>query len=151
MTWLSCVKSVPSLQLCFLYKMTHIYNIVIIFRSSPVHIFGSSNSLHSYARPPLASSAPNPSRGHLRERRRVRVNFPILDSPVLWLFTAKFMCNMHSEAVYFNDVCIRFFFMIYNRPAVNRSQGFSQCPHHFLMTKTWPGLTPGPPQPGIAS
>ncbi|XP_075996121.1 HMG box-containing protein 1 isoform X2 [Genypterus blacodes] len=41
-------------------------------RSSPVHIFGSSNSLHSYARPPLASSAPNPSRGHLREHRRVR-------------------------------------------------------------------------------
>ncbi|XP_077601193.1 HMG box-containing protein 1-like [Stigmatopora nigra] len=41
-------------------------------RSSPVHIFGNSNSLHSYARPPLASSAPNPSRGHLRERRRVR-------------------------------------------------------------------------------
>uniref|UniRef100_A0A8C5G7D4 HMG-box transcription factor 1 n=1 Tax=Gouania willdenowi TaxID=441366 RepID=A0A8C5G7D4_GOUWI len=41
-------------------------------RSSPVHIFGTSNSLHSYARPPLASSAPNPYRGHLRERRRVR-------------------------------------------------------------------------------
>uniref|UniRef100_A0A8C5EDB5 HMG-box transcription factor 1 n=1 Tax=Gouania willdenowi TaxID=441366 RepID=A0A8C5EDB5_GOUWI len=37
-------------------------------RSSPVHIFGTSNSLHSYARPPLASSAPNPYRGHLRER-----------------------------------------------------------------------------------
>ncbi|KAM9814461.1 HMG box-containing protein 1 isoform 2-T2 [Syngnathus typhle] len=43
-------------------------------RSSPVHIFGSSNSLHSYARPPLASSAPNPSRGHLRERRRARAS-----------------------------------------------------------------------------
>lgn len=43
-------------------------------RSSPVHIFGNSNSLHSYARPPLASSAPNPSRGHLRERRRVRAS-----------------------------------------------------------------------------
>ncbi|XP_077373788.1 HMG box-containing protein 1 [Festucalex cinctus] len=43
-------------------------------RSSPVHIFGTSNSLHSYARPPLASSAPNPSRGHLRERRRVRAS-----------------------------------------------------------------------------
>uniref|UniRef100_A0A1A8G7P8 HMG box-containing protein 1 n=1 Tax=Nothobranchius korthausae TaxID=1143690 RepID=A0A1A8G7P8_9TELE len=43
-------------------------------RSSPVHIFGSSNSLHSYARPPLASSAPNPSRGHFRERRRVRAS-----------------------------------------------------------------------------
>ncbi|XP_061780563.1 HMG box-containing protein 1 [Nerophis lumbriciformis] len=41
-------------------------------RSSPVHIFG--NSLHSYARPPLASSAPIPSRGHLRERRRVRAS-----------------------------------------------------------------------------
>lgn len=45
----------------------------LFFRSSPVHIFGNSNSLHSYARPPLASSAPTPSRGHLRERRRVRV------------------------------------------------------------------------------
>lgn len=45
------------------------------FRSSPVHIFGNSNSLHSYARPPLASSAPNPSRSHLRERRRVRVTY----------------------------------------------------------------------------
>uniref|UniRef100_A0A3Q3DDQ2 HMG box-containing protein 1 n=1 Tax=Hippocampus comes TaxID=109280 RepID=A0A3Q3DDQ2_HIPCM len=43
-------------------------------RSSPVHIFGNSNSLHSYARPPLASSAPTPSRGHLRERRRVRAS-----------------------------------------------------------------------------
>ncbi|XP_062418943.1 HMG box-containing protein 1 isoform X3 [Pungitius pungitius] len=43
-------------------------------RSSPVHIFGNSNSLHSYARPPLASSAPNPSRGHFRERRRVRAS-----------------------------------------------------------------------------
>ncbi|XP_068614362.1 HMG box-containing protein 1-like [Brachionichthys hirsutus] len=43
-------------------------------RSSPVHIFGNSNSLHSYARPPLASSAPNLSRGHLRERRRVRAS-----------------------------------------------------------------------------
>ncbi|KAI4825151.1 hypothetical protein KUCAC02_020849 [Chaenocephalus aceratus] len=40
-------------------------------RSSPVHI---SNSLHSYARPPLASSAPIPSRGYLRERRRVRAS-----------------------------------------------------------------------------
>ncbi|XP_053283397.1 HMG box-containing protein 1 [Pleuronectes platessa] len=44
-------------------------------RSAPVHIFGNSNSLHSYARPPLASSAPNPSRGHLRERsRRIRAS-----------------------------------------------------------------------------
>ncbi|KAM8860886.1 HMG box-containing protein 1 [Synchiropus picturatus] len=43
-------------------------------RSSPVHIFGNSNSLHSYARPPLASSAPNPTRCHLRERRRVRAS-----------------------------------------------------------------------------
>lgn len=52
-----------------------IYSKNIFFRSSPVHIFGNSNSLHSYARPPLAGSAPNLSRGHLRERRRVRVNF----------------------------------------------------------------------------
>ncbi|KAJ8269125.1 hypothetical protein COCON_G00117320 [Conger conger] len=44
-------------------------------RSSPVHIFANSNSLHSYARPPLASSsAPSPARGHLRERRRVRAS-----------------------------------------------------------------------------
>ncbi|XP_046890392.1 HMG box-containing protein 1 [Hypomesus transpacificus] len=44
-------------------------------RSSPVRIIATSNSLHSYARPPLASSAPNPSRGHLRERsRRVRAS-----------------------------------------------------------------------------
>ncbi|KAM6960848.1 HMG box-containing protein 1 [Aplochiton taeniatus] len=43
-------------------------------RSSPVHIFANSKSLHSYARPPLASSAPSPSRGHLRERRRVRAS-----------------------------------------------------------------------------
>ncbi|CAB1313358.1 unnamed protein product [Coregonus sp. 'balchen'] len=41
-----------------------------IKRSSPVHIFATSRSLHSYARPPLASSAPSPSRGHLRERSR---------------------------------------------------------------------------------
>ncbi|XP_010901522.1 HMG box-containing protein 1 [Esox lucius] len=46
-----------------------------IQRSSPVHIFATSRSLHSYARPPLASSAPSPSRGHLRERsRRVRAS-----------------------------------------------------------------------------
>ncbi|KAL7858282.1 hypothetical protein AOLI_G00183840 [Acnodon oligacanthus] len=44
-------------------------------RSSPVHIFASSNSLHSYARPPLASSsAPSPARSHMRERRRVRAS-----------------------------------------------------------------------------
>ncbi|XP_035281176.1 HMG box-containing protein 1-like isoform X1 [Anguilla anguilla] len=44
-------------------------------RSSPVHIFANSNSLHSYARPPLASSsAPSPAHGHLRERRRVRAS-----------------------------------------------------------------------------
>uniref|UniRef100_A0A4W5R781 HMG box-containing protein 1 n=1 Tax=Hucho hucho TaxID=62062 RepID=A0A4W5R781_9TELE len=44
-------------------------------RSSPVHIFSTNRSLHSYARPPLASSAPSPSRGHLRERsRRVRAS-----------------------------------------------------------------------------
>ena len=42
-------------------------------RSSPVHIFATSNSLHSYARPPQASSAPSPARSHMRERRRVRV------------------------------------------------------------------------------
>lgn len=40
---------------------------------------------------------------------------------------------------------------MYNRPAVNQSLEFSRCPHHFLMMKTWPGLTHGPPQPGIAS
>lgn len=34
---------------------------------------------------------------------------------------------------------------------MNLSLEFSQCPHPFLMMKTWPGLTPGPPQPGIAS
>uniref|UniRef100_A0A8C7V3W5 HMG box-containing protein 1 n=1 Tax=Oncorhynchus mykiss TaxID=8022 RepID=A0A8C7V3W5_ONCMY len=46
-----------------------------IKRSSPMHIFATSRSLHSYARPPLASSAPSPSRGHLRERsRRVRAS-----------------------------------------------------------------------------
>uniref|UniRef100_A0AAY5ECF8 HMG box-containing protein 1 n=1 Tax=Electrophorus electricus TaxID=8005 RepID=A0AAY5ECF8_ELEEL len=44
-------------------------------RSSPVHIFASSNSLHSYARPPLASSsAPGPARSHMRERRRLRAS-----------------------------------------------------------------------------
>ncbi|XP_028814178.1 HMG box-containing protein 1 [Denticeps clupeoides] len=44
-------------------------------RSSPVHIFATSNSLHSYARPPLASSsAPTPARSHMRERRRVRAS-----------------------------------------------------------------------------
>lgn len=43
-------------------------------RSSPVHIFSSSSSLHSYARPPLSSSsAPSPARSHMRERRRTRV------------------------------------------------------------------------------
>ncbi|KAK1788872.1 hypothetical protein P4O66_015787 [Electrophorus voltai] len=47
-------------------------------RSSPVHIFASSNSLHSYARPPLASSsAPGPARSHMRERRRLRVEPPV--------------------------------------------------------------------------
>lgn len=55
------------------------------FRSSPVHIFGNSNSLHSYARPPLASSAPNPSRSHLRERRRVRVTFHFSPLKKPWL------------------------------------------------------------------
>ncbi|KAM9570563.1 HMG box-containing protein 1-like [Salvelinus alpinus] len=46
-----------------------------IERSSPLHIFSTNRSLHSYARPPLASSAPSPSRGHLRERsRRVRAS-----------------------------------------------------------------------------
>ncbi|KAJ3596280.1 hypothetical protein NHX12_002689 [Muraenolepis orangiensis] len=43
-------------------------------RSSPLHIFGTSNSLHSYARPPLASSAPTMSRMLLRDRRRVRAS-----------------------------------------------------------------------------
>ncbi|XP_076863730.1 HMG box-containing protein 1 isoform X2 [Brachyhypopomus gauderio] len=43
-------------------------------RSSPVRIFASSNSLHSYARPPLASSAPGPARSHTRERRRLRAS-----------------------------------------------------------------------------
>lgn len=39
-----------------------------------MHIFATSNSLHSYARPPQASSsAPSPARSHMRERRRVRV------------------------------------------------------------------------------
>lgn len=46
-------------------------------RSSPVHIFSSSSSLHSYARPPLSSSsAPSPARSHMRERRRTRVRPP---------------------------------------------------------------------------
>ncbi|XP_026859087.2 HMG box-containing protein 1 isoform X2 [Electrophorus electricus] len=50
-------------------------------RSSPVHIFASSNSLHSYARPPLASSsAPGPARSHMRERRRLRVEPPVTAS-----------------------------------------------------------------------
>lgn len=39
-------------------------------RSSPVHIFASSNSLHSYARPPQASSS-----------RRVRVRPEVVPSP----------------------------------------------------------------------
>lgn len=43
------------------------------------------------------------------------------------------------------------FCIIYNRPAANQSLGFSPCPHPSLMMKTWPGLTPGPPPPGIAS
>lgn len=44
-------------------------------RSSPVHILGTSNNLHSYARPPLtSSSAPSPSTGRTRERRRVRAS-----------------------------------------------------------------------------
>ncbi|XP_062847541.1 HMG box-containing protein 1 isoform X2 [Trichomycterus rosablanca] len=45
-------------------------------RSSPVHIYASSSSsLHSYARPPLASSsAPSPARSHMRERRRIRAS-----------------------------------------------------------------------------
>uniref|UniRef100_A0A8C1SGQ7 HMG box-containing protein 1 n=1 Tax=Cyprinus carpio TaxID=7962 RepID=A0A8C1SGQ7_CYPCA len=44
-------------------------------RSSPVHIFSNSSSLHSYARPPLSSSsAPSPARSHMRERRRTRAS-----------------------------------------------------------------------------
>ncbi|KAL4656738.1 HMG box-containing protein 1 isoform X1 [Arapaima gigas] len=48
-------------------------------RSSPVHIIATSNSLHSYARPPQASSSapsssPSPSCGYGRERRRVRAS-----------------------------------------------------------------------------
>lgn len=53
---------------------------------------------------------------------------------------------MHTDIgqfIYFN--------FFHNRPAVNQRVEFSQCPPHFLMMKTWPGLTPGPPQPGIAS
>ncbi|KAG7454550.1 hypothetical protein MATL_G00260970 [Megalops atlanticus] len=44
-------------------------------RSSPVHIFATSNSLHSYARPPLPSTrVPSPIRSHWRERRRARAS-----------------------------------------------------------------------------
>ncbi|XP_059392002.1 HMG box-containing protein 1 isoform X1 [Carassius carassius] len=44
-------------------------------RSSPVHIFSNSSSLHSYARPPLSSSsAPRPARSLMRERRRTRAS-----------------------------------------------------------------------------
>uniref|UniRef100_A0A671NYS2 HMG box-containing protein 1 n=1 Tax=Sinocyclocheilus anshuiensis TaxID=1608454 RepID=A0A671NYS2_9TELE len=44
-------------------------------RSSPLHIFSNSSSLHSYARPPLSSSsAPSPARSHMRERRRTRAS-----------------------------------------------------------------------------
>lgn len=119
------------------------------FRSSPVHIFGNSNSLHSYARPPLASSAPNPSRGHLRERRRVRVTSLLTPTTAhLWIYPVLLtQCSPKGNS------CWQFIllFIIHNRPAVNLSLEFSQCPRHFLMMKTWPGLTPGPPQPGIAS
>ncbi|KAM6986873.1 HMG box-containing protein 1-like [Aplochiton taeniatus] len=43
-------------------------------RSPPVHIFGTSSNLHSYARPPppSSSSSPSPSLGHMRDRRRNR-------------------------------------------------------------------------------
>ncbi|XP_030627287.1 HMG box-containing protein 1 [Chanos chanos] len=48
-------------------------------RSSPVPIFATSNSLHSYARPPQASSgpsssAPTPARSHMRECQRLRTS-----------------------------------------------------------------------------
>lgn len=123
-----------------------------VFRSSPVHIFGNSNSLHSYARPPLASSAPNPSRGHLRERRRVRVTSHFCktsSSSVIFtgsVIVLKQTPTLKSSLTQFVCFCI-----IYNRPAANQSLGFSPCPHPSLMMKTWPGLTPGPPPPGIAS
>ncbi|KAM3859059.1 HMG box-containing protein 1-like, partial [Diretmus argenteus] len=44
--------------------------------SSPVHIFGTSSNLHSYARPPsaISSSVPSPPRGRGRERRRSRTS-----------------------------------------------------------------------------
>lgn len=55
-------------------------NLFFACRSSPVHIFAHSNSLHSYARPPLASnSAPSPARSHMRERRRTRVEYLAVD------------------------------------------------------------------------
>ncbi|KAG5830807.1 hypothetical protein ANANG_G00314500 [Anguilla anguilla] len=44
-------------------------------RSPPVHIIATSSSLHSYARPPLASSSelsPTHTRSHRRERRHLR-------------------------------------------------------------------------------
>lgn len=113
--------------------------IFLDFRSSPVHIFGNSNNLHSYARPPLASSAPNPSRGHLGERRRVRVHPPL---PLQHTSDARLLCAFWLLNVWLFSL---------NRPAVNRSLGFFQCPPRFLMMKTWPGLTRGPQQPGTAS
>ncbi|XP_029901763.1 HMG box-containing protein 1-like [Myripristis murdjan] len=47
--------------------------------SSPLHVFGSSSNLHSYARPPPPPpaplcSAPSPPTGHSRERRRSRTS-----------------------------------------------------------------------------
>lgn len=120
------------------------------FRSSPVHIFGNSNSLHSYARPPLASSAPNPSRGHLRERRRVRVTFHFQPQPE----KPRIIRSPQLRGEIFMMCTLTWFiftFIIYNRLAVNPSLESSRCPHHFLTMKTWPGLIPGPQQPGIAS
>uniref|UniRef100_M4APT5 HMG box-containing protein 1 n=1 Tax=Xiphophorus maculatus TaxID=8083 RepID=M4APT5_XIPMA len=71
--WLAELANIATSPQSPLMKNLYIY-LNINSRSSPVHIFGNSNSLHSYARPPLASSAPSPSRGHLRERRRVRAS-----------------------------------------------------------------------------
>lgn len=113
-------------------------NAFLIFRSSPVHIFGNSNSLHSYARPPLASSAPSPSRVHLRERRRVRVGK---------IPTLAFQ-QVHS---FMKLTLFSWFFSLTNRPAVSQSPEFFPCLLLFLMMKTWPGHTHGPQLPGIAS
>ncbi|XP_065133500.1 HMG box-containing protein 1 isoform X1 [Paramisgurnus dabryanus] len=64
-------------------------------RSSPVHIFTSSSSLHSYARPPLSSSsAPSPARSHMRERRRTRVR----PSPILITRTHNLKASSESES-----------------------------------------------------